>query len=218
MMEIAWLEIDDPPELWRDIGYTVDDNGRCVVGGVEHRLLGRAGSTGGVVGWAVTGLSPEQTALVTDDGIDGIATTVVAEHQTGPTPEHPNRVFRIDHLVIRTSSTPRTTAAMEAIGLSRRGGRTTNSAGASVDMTFFWAGDTLLELAGPPEPDDAGKPARFSGIAYASDDLDATVALLGDRSTTPVDAVQAGRRIAALTEAAGSTVPMAFMTPHIRTH
>lgn len=217
-MEIAWLEIDDPPELWRDIGYTVDGDGRCVVGGVEHRLLGHAGSTGGVLGWAVTGLSPQQAALVADGGIDGITTTVVDEHETGPTPEHSNKVFRIDHLVIGTSSTPRTVAALEAVGLSRRGGRTNNSAGEAVDMTFFWAGDTLLELAGPPTPDNAGKPARFSGIAYSSDDLDATVALLGDRSTTPVDAVQPGRRIAALTKTGGSSVPMAFMTPHIRTH
>ena len=217
-MEIAWLEIDDPPQRWREIGYIVDDNGHCVVGGVEHRLVGQPGADGGVLGWAVTGLSDEQSALVSSGGIDGIPTTVVAEHQTAKAPDHPNKVFRIDHLVIRTSSTPRTTAAFEAVGLSRRGGRTNNSAGQAVDMTFFWAGDTLLELAGPPVPDDAGEPARFSGIAYSSDDLDATVELLGDRSTTPVDAVQPGRRIAALTDSAGSSVPMAFMTPHVRSH
>lgn len=215
-MEIAWLEIDDPPELWRDLGYVVDDDGRCVIGGVEHRLLGQSGSDGGVLGWAVTGV--DDHALAEDGSIDGIATKVVDEYTTAPTPDHPNGVFRIDHLVIGTSSTPRTTAAFEAVGLGRRGGRTTNSAGDSVDMTFFWAGDTLLELAGPAAPDDTGKPARFSGIAYSSDDLDATVALLGDRSTTPVDAVQPGRRIAALTEAAGSSVPMAFMTPHVRSN
>ena len=225
-MEIVWLDITDPPDLWRQHGFLVDDAGRCVVNGVEHRL-GAAPSDGpedegngrgGIVGWGVSGV--ELTGIDLDgplDGIDGIPTTVVPEQAKRPaTPSHPNRVFRIDHLVIRTSDTPRTVAAFAAVGTQRRGGRTTNSAGDAVDMTFFWAGDTLLELAGPPTPKPDGGPARLGGIAYATDDLDATVSLLGDRSTTPVDAVQPGRRIAALNSSAGSAVPTAFMTPHVK--
>jgi hypothetical protein len=127
-------------------------------------------------------------------------------------------VTRIDHLVVRTPSTPRTTAALEAVGLERRGHRTTNSAGDHVDMTFFWLGDVILELSGPPAPEhDAGgeaRPARFAGIAYACTDLDHTVAHLGELCTVPRDAVQPGRRIAALRAPAGSTMPMAFMSPH----
>ena len=209
-MEIAWLEIADPPDLWREIGYVVDDDGRCIIGGVEHRLLGPdAGS--GMTGWVVSGIDPSIKE------IDGIPTKVIDLYETPPTPNHPNGVFRIDHLVVGTSSTPRTVQALTAVGLSQRGGRSTNSAGDNVDMTFFWVGDTLLELAGPAMSDPAGKPASFRGIAYSTDDLDATVNLLAHRSTTPVDAVQPGRRIAALNKDARSSVPMAFMTPHIRT-
>ncbi|MGI9615747.1 MAG: VOC family protein [Acidimicrobiales bacterium] len=220
-MEIVWLDITDPADLWRDHGFEVDDDGHCVVNGIEHRLgaalpdgqEGQGNGRGGIVGWGVSGIDPDGTI----DQIDGIPTTVVPEQATRPsTPSHPNRVFRIDHLVIRTSDTPRTVAAFAAVGTQRRGGRTTNSAGDSVDMTFFWAGDTLLELAGPPTPKPDGGPARLGGIAYATDDLDATVSLLGDHSTTPVDAVQPGRRIAALNSAAGSAVPTAFMTPHVK--
>ncbi len=286
-VEIVWLEITDPPDLWREHGFVVDDDGRCVVNGVEHRLgsVGPDGATG-VVGWAVSGIETGtgdggdsagagdrgdggsvgiegnpgggagagiERGTAGDGGvgrgvvgggavsdiatgagdqagadrwsdaspgvgdIDGIPTTVVpVQAQRPATPRHPNGVFRIDHLVIRTPDTPRTVAALEAVGNRRRGGRTTNSAGDSVDMTFFWAGDTLLELSGPPEPRPDGGPARLAGIAFATDDLDATVALLGERSTTPVDAVQPGRRIAALNRTAGSAVPTAFMTPHVK--
>ena len=210
-MEIAWLEVADDPDLWRSVGFTVDADSRCIIGGVEHRLLG-AEAGNGVIGWAVTGIDPDTTE------IDGVRTTVVDHHETPATPDHANRVFRIDHLVLHTTDTPRTAAALTEVGLSQRGGRTTNSAGDEVDMTFFWCGDVLLEIAGPRSPKAESSPARISGIAYSSDDLDATVALLGERSTTPVDAVQPGRRIAALTKKAGSTVPMAFMTPHVRTN
>jgi Glyoxalase-like domain len=228
-MEIAWLEIADRPALWRELGFVVNDEGRCVIGSVEHRLVGsaaqseaRAAPDGpgsertrprkGILRWAVSGIDPGTTT------IDGLPTTVVEGHEPKPTSEHPNGVFKIDHLVIGTSSTPRTAGALTAAGLVRRGGRTTNSGGEAVDMTFFWAGDTLLELAGPPTPAQTATPARFRGIAYATTDLDATVARLGSRSTTPVNAVQSGRRIAALTTEAGSTLAMAFMTPHLRTH
>lgn len=212
-MDIAWLDIADPPELWRDIGFEVDDDGRCVVGSVEHRLVGPdPDGRRGVVGWSVSGIDPATTS------IDGLPTSVVERYQPPSAPEHPNQVFRIDHLVLRTPNTPRTVDAIAAVGLERRGGRATNSAGDEVDMTFFWAGDTLLELAGPRIPKDDDRPATFAGIAYATADLDATVSLLGERSTKPVDAVQPGRRIAALTEETGSTIPMAFMTPHVRTN
>lgn len=221
-MRIVWLEITDDPELWSGLGFEVAD-GACVINGVEHRLLGAGAGTGtgtdtgervaaGVVGWGVSDVPPD----VAD--IAGIPTTVVAE----PPPlsgerEHPNGVYRTDHLVVRTSNTPASAAAFEAVGLEIKGNRATASGGAKVDMRFAWAGGTLLEIVGPPEPaGDEDTSARIAGIAYVSADLDATAAHLGERSTTPVDAVQPGRRIAALRTEVGSTVPMAFMTPHVR--
>jgi hypothetical protein len=220
-MEILWLEITDDADLWRELGFSVSDDpagwGSCVINGIEHRLVGSptaepatSDQPRGVRGWGVRGVDPS----VTD--IDGIPTTVANDTEPKPSTDHPNGVFRIDHLVVRTSSTPRTMAALAAVGLESRGQRATNSAGTSVDMRFAWAGDTLLEVAGPPDPVDDGRPAALAGIAYATADLDAAATQLGDRCTIPVDAVQPGRRITAVRAEVGSTVPIAFMTPHVR--
>lgn len=218
--EIAWLEIADDPEAWRNAGFVVDDRGRCIIGTVEHRLTGSNVGTTGITGW---GLVPATMigADVTDGAglpgltaIDGILTTMVDQYESEPPADHPNGVFRIDHLVIRTPDTPRTAAALGQAGLRRRGHRDTNSAGEAVDMTFFWAGPVLLELAGPPQPKVDGGPARLGGLAFATERLDELVEQLGDRVSNPRDAVQPGRRISALTKAAGCTTPIAFMTPH----
>ncbi len=214
-LEVAWLDIADDPEAWRAAGFTVTESGdglgRCMVGRVEHRLHGRQTHQRGLIGWGLAGpaAKPEWT------DVDGIPTTSQPSHDPAQPTEHANGVFRIDHLVIRTTSTPRTVSALTWIGLDQRGHRDTNSAGSAVDMTFFWAGDTLLEIVGPPTP-EASAPSRLSGIAYSTHDLDAAAALLGDRCTTPRDAVQPGRRIAALTKAADCTTRIALMTPHPR--
>jgi hypothetical protein len=217
-MKIEWLDIADSPGLWRELGFFVDEGGSCRIGGVEHRLLGTQDTRRGVVGWGIADVG--ESIVDTIELIDGIATTSpsglppdIGENAFGL---HPNGVYEIDHLVITTSSTPRTVSAFSDLGLERRGDRTVNHAGDAVDMTFLWAGQTLLEIAGPATPDDGGKPARIAGLAYSTSDIDAAAALLGHRMTVPKDAVQPGRRIAAVRKDVGSTVPIAFMTPHVR--
>lgn len=222
--EIAWLEIADEPAVWRDAGFTVDEQGCCVIGTVEHRLTGSVEGVAGITRWGIVPLGVEGRGTAETGSIDGIGTTFVDDFEWAvpgahpnavhPNAAHPNGVFRIDHLVIRTPDTPRTAAALRSAGLGQRGHRDTNSAGEAVDMTFFWAGPVLLELAGPPTPKLGGGPARLGGLAFATDRLDELVAGLGDRVTTPRAAVQPGRRIAALTKAAGCSTPVAFMTPH----
>lgn len=215
-LEIAWLEIADPPDLWRELGYAVDKTGVCLVGGIAHRLVGANPDQRGLVRWGLAGLDPETEMI---DGIPSVAvekSAVVHSDQSKPgsPPLHTNLVTSIDHLVIQTGSTPRTATALEAIGLERRGRSDSTSSGEQVHMTFFWIGATLLEIVGPPIPKPEAKPARLMGIAYVSSDLDRTATHLGDLCSAPKAAVQPGRRIAALRSAAGSTMPMAFMTPH----
>lgn len=213
-MEIEWLEIADSPESWKAVGFEVDSLRRCNVGGVEHRFIG-SGPAGqrGIVGWAVSGIDEG----VTD--IDGIPTLVVPEVSRRNS-HHPNHVSRIDHLVIRTPSTARTVEAFAALGLQPSGARESTALGEAVDMAFFWAGSTLLEVVGPPatkEPNvdkETNDRARLVGVAYVSQDLDSTAEILGPNCSTPKPAVQVGRRIAALRKKAGLSVPMAFMTPH----
>ena len=90
--------------------------------------------------------------------------------------------------------------------------RRTDQYGPPFTQTFFRLGRPILELIGPAAP--AGtEPARFYGVAFTVEDLDATTALLGDRLGGVKDAVQPGRRIATLRREAGAGIPLAFMSP-----
>ncbi len=110
---------------------------------------------------------------------------------------HPNGVEVIDHIVLVTPDTGRTTAALGAIGLDPRRTRETDQYGPPFVQTFFKAGEVVVELIGPQEPSGDG-PAAFFGLAYTVTDLDATKTLLGEHLGDPKDAVQPGRRIATL--------------------
>ena len=118
--------------------------------------------------------------------------------------------------MLASSDIERTTAALAAIGVEPRRTRDTTAGDAPLRQRFFRMG-AIIELVGPPEPDAGGGPARFWGLALVTDDMDATAAHLGDRISAPKDAVQPGRRIATVrTRDLGITVPVAFMTPHLR--
>ena len=111
-----------------------------------------------------------------------------------------------------TPDLERTLAALDAAGLRLRRVR---EAGPRLRQAFDVVGDALLEVAGPPqpEPDAARRPARFWGLTVVVADLDAACARLGGLATPPRDAVQAGRRIATVTAAAGLGTRLALMTP-----
>jgi hypothetical protein len=55
-------------------------------------------------------------------------------------------------------------------------------------------------------------PARFWGITFAVDDLDACAELLGDRLGSIRDAVQPGRRIATVRREARLGLPVALIS------
>ena len=105
----------------------------------------------------------------------------------------------IDHIVLATPDQQRTIAAFEQLGLAPRRTRETDQYGAPFLQTFFRTGEVIVELIGPATPSGDG-PAGFFGLAFTVDDLDATVAHLGEGEGigTPKDAVQPGRRIATL--------------------
>jgi hypothetical protein len=77
-------------------------------------------------------------------------------------------------------------------------------------------GEVVLELVGPPEPDPAGGPAAFWGLAFTVASLDEAVDFLGpDLVSAPKSAVQPGRRIATVGPAAGLAVPVALMSDEV---
>lgn len=196
---LVGLQIGDDAAAWGRVGFEVDGD-RFHVGGVTIELTGPAG-TRGILAWSLEHPEPFSVdGLSHVERIDPCAST-----------EHPNGATAVDHVVVSTPNVERTTHALERLGLTPR--RTVEGI-RSRDLVyrFFLLGTCVLEVIGPPDP--AGdEPARFRGIAFVAEDLEhlaGTVAGAGE----PREAVQPGRWIVTVdTEAAGISVPAAFMTP-----
>jgi hypothetical protein len=206
MPTLVELTVADAPDAWRAAGFTVDDDGQCVIGHVRVWLR-PDDSARGVTGWAL-----DHAAEV--DTIDGLPTGVPA--QDPPTAgTHENGSTLIDHVVVASPDIARTRSALEDAGFEARRVRDTDSYGSAMQQVFFRAGEVIVELVGPPEPDAAraDRPAGFFGLAINVSDLDATKALLGDNLGEAKDAVQPGRRIATLrNKELGITTAIAFMS------
>lgn len=202
------LRVADPPQAWRDAGFTVD--GDVVrVGRVRIRLIGPDAGRG-IVGWSLRGLADGVPDL-----LDGLPTTRSDAPPAEPD-DHRNGVLWVDHVVVMSPDLDRTTAAFRGIGLEVRRVRDFDPGGTPMRQVFFRLGEVVLELVGTPEPTGDG-PATFWGITHTVADLDATAALLGDRTGRVKDAVQPGRQITTLRHRElGMGVATAFLTrpPH----
>jgi len=203
------LTVVDTPGAWEAVGFTVEGD-VCVIGETRIRLVDDAADSG-LAGWSLRGV--ESTEL------DGLVTT----HSDRPPPEeeptHPNGITAIDHVVAITPDLGRTVAALAAAGLDLRRIREEPTPSGAPRQAFFRLGGVILELV--QEPDDAieraggDHPAFFWGLALIAPDLDAAVAVLGERASEIRDAVQPGRRIATLRRSAGLALPVALMTPPV---
>lgn len=202
MAAIDYLEISDPPALWRELGFAVD-GGACRVGGT---VIGLGAAGRGVIGWRLSGTAPLP-------GLPEAGEARWPDPPNGPDPNgpHPNGVVGLDHVVVTTPDLDRTVAAFEGAGLALRRTRATGTPGEPLVQAFFKLGDTVVEVVGPPGRPEPGA-ARFWGLAFTVSDLAATAAFLGDRLRPAKDAVQPGRRIATLDRSAGSALPLAFMS------
>jgi hypothetical protein len=201
------MTVADTPQAWSALGFAVDGD-TCVVGDVRVRLAGsQAGK--GLSGWSL------RDADATD--LDGLATTRSDRQPPSVRPAHPNGVTALDHVVAITPALERTVAALEGAGLDLRRIREEPTPAGAPRQAFFRLGATILEVVQEPEEaiERAGgdHPAFFWGLAFVAPDLDATVAMLGERASEARDAVQPGRRIATLRRSAGLAVPVALITP-----
>jgi len=201
------ITVADDPDLWRAVGFDVDEHGRCAIGTVMVRLM-PGQLPRGLTGWSVRGLASTE--------LDGLPTESSDAPPRDPAPAHPNGVATIDHLVAFTSDRERTVTALEAAGLELRRLRDEPTPAGGGFQAFFRLGEVILEVIeyGERSPRASGgeTPARLWGLAFGVASLDAAAELLGDRLSEPRDAVQPGRRIATLRRSAGVGVPMAFMS------
>ena len=193
-MVLTGLRIADDPATWAALGFTVEDD-RVLVGGIEIQLAGRAAGSG-VLGWSVQGL--DSSVLPAIDTVSPADRTI----------RHANGVIAVDHVVVFTGDMDATMDALAADGLEAR--RVREVPDTEMRQAFYVLGTALLELAGPVEGASA---PRFWGITLAVSDLDALADRLGPLLGAPRNAIQPGRRIATLRREAGSSVPLAFITP-----
>ena len=202
---VSEVVVADPPSLWSELGFRVDGD-VCEVGAVRIRLAGRdAGKR--VVAWSLRGI--ETTDL------DGLATTIADGDQPVAAGAHPNGVTAVDHVVAFCPDLDRTVERLQAAGLDLRRIRDEPTPAGAPRQAFFRLGEVILEcIQMPDSPDlDRSRAAHLWGLAVRTADMERTAQLLGDRLGEPRDAVQPGRRIATLCREAGSSVPLAFMTP-----
>jgi hypothetical protein len=201
--ELRALLVGDGPEGWAAAGFSVEDD-EVHVGGIRIRLTGADGPRG-LHGWALAG--------VEDGSIDGLTTLGSDESPADPA-ANPNGAVRVDHVVVATPDLDRTVGALRAFGFEPRRRRDVPGTEPARAQVFSWAGEAIVELVGPVEPQGSG-PASFWGLALTCDDLDAAAERLGDALGPVTQAVQRGRRIATLrTRDLGVSVPIALMSPH----
>jgi hypothetical protein len=188
---LAALDIADPPERWRTLGFTVDDENRIHLGGVELRLGARGE---GITAWAVTGAN----------GFELVPTTSLPEAIRSD--GHPNHATGIDHLVITSPDFDVTARALEAAGLPfRRVRRATPER----RQGFRRLGPAIMEVVEAP-----GTPApAFWGLTVIVSDFERLREHAGAHLGEARPAVQPGRQIATLSRAAGLSTRVAFMTP-----
>lgn len=203
MPELRTLLVGDDPQGWEAAGFLVVDNA-TTIGSINIRFC--IGDTSGATSLEFTD--------VADGPIDGIPAAGTDAAPAEPM-RHPNRVSRIDHVVVMTPDIDRTIAALEAAGFDPRRTRDIPGAEPPRRQVFLWAGETILEVVGPVTPTGTG-PATIWGLALTTDDMAAAVNALEDRLTTPKTAVQPGREIATVkTKDLGISLALALMTPHV---
>lgn len=199
------LKVGDEPGAWAALGFAVEGD-VCVLGDVRIRLLGPAAGRG-LVGWTLRGFDGGE--------LDGLPTARSEQAPPGEPPPHPNGITILDHVVAFTPGLDRTVATLQGAGLDLRRIREEPTPAGAPRQAFFRLGGSILEVVQQPAEmiDDADGPAFFWGLAFVAPDLDATVAAFGDAAGEPRDAVQPGRRIAALRRSAGLAVPVALISP-----
>jgi hypothetical protein len=228
---IKQITLAEDPERWESLGFSVSEV-TVQLGSVRVALAGPDAGRG-ILGWSLREIASVE--------LDGLPTTV-AETCTPPaenparvktdedeshsrppsprpaTPEHPNGITAIDHVVAMSPDLDRSVVALQAAGLDLRRIREQPTPAGAPRQAFFRLGEVILELVQEPaevvvgRPDGPSGPARFWGLALLSDDLDQTVARLGEHSSEIRAAVQPGRRIATLRRSAGLAVPVALMS------
>lgn len=230
--QLVSLHVADVTGAWDAAGFTIIDD-QVRLGATTIDLIGsQAEDRRGITGWRLSGVTPaghDEHTVHLPEQLDGLPTTFLRQAGAGsddpgppgsdePPTAHPNGAIGIDHVVLSTPDLERTIAAMSAVGVQCRRIRETEADARPMRQAFFRLGPSIVEVvsgadgSGTSAEDD---PATFFGLAIDVEDLDETVALLGDGISRPKAAVQPGRRIATLRHRSfDMSVAVALMDDH----
>jgi catechol 2,3-dioxygenase-like lactoylglutathione lyase family enzyme len=217
MTAIAEIVLADDPARWGALGFAVDGD-TMALGGVRVTLAGVVAGDGvpgeGFLGWTLRGIS--------SDELDGLPTALALDDAPPPLPtdhsSHPNGVSAIDHVVAISPDLDRSVQTLRSAGLDLRRIREQPTPAGAPRQAFFRLGGVILEVVQePPEAVERGggahRAAHFWGLALVADDLERTVARVGEHASEIRTAIQPGRRIATLRRSAGLAIPVALMSP-----
>lgn len=204
------LIVADSPAAWEACGFEVEGDS-LLVGATRIRLV-PADGVKAVLSWSLRDLVSTE--------LDGLATARSDRPTPDKRPAHPNGVTALDHVVAISSDLDRTVAALQGAGLDLRRIREEPTPAGAPRQAFFRLGEPILEVVQAPaeaiERTGGNRPAFFWGLAFVAPEIEATVASLGDRVSEIRDAVQPGRQIATLRRSAGLSLPVALITPPVR--
>ena len=196
-MKLASVLLPGDVEPWSALGFSADSGGRlCFANGAVE-------------------FGVDRPCLAVDDpgadvpaDVEGIP---VSRGSVQLGPGHPNGAVELDHIVVMTPSLDRTSGAVaDMLGLEQRRVRETSD----VRQAFHRFADhegargCIIEIV------ENGRVERTDiwGLVVIVDDLDVAVAAAPELIGRPKPAVQAGRRIATVSKAAGLTTAVALMS------
>ena len=203
---VEWLTISGDPAAWRAVGLTATDDGTIPLFGTSLRIT-PGDESAGITAWTMSGIGDPPST------IDGLVTES-ADPQPPVFAAHALGAIAIDHVVVMTPDLERTSSGITAaagcelkrireVGEMRQG------------FHRIGRGGLIVELVERPEIEEG--PARFWGLVLIVDALDEVCRQMGDDLIgAPRDAVQPGRRIATVRDAARLGLPVALMTPEAR--
>jgi predicted enzyme related to lactoylglutathione lyase len=180
-------------------------------GGIIHEHL--AGAPG-LLGWSWTCEDPEAAeksieercgrSFPQEKSAEGIllppdlspgATTLLERSETANVPAHPNRIDRVDHIVLMVNDSDAVVKAYaDAFGLKPKS-RSMKEARYSF-MKVGGEDASVIEVVGPESPKPGPLGGRAWGVTFASPDLDGCVRAMageGIQMREPHTAIQGGR-------------------------
>ena len=199
---IVELHIGDEPQVWKNLGFRVE-NKRCRVGTID--LVFDQGSKGpGIHSWVLQNAESPNFGSIKTMSQDFISTELALDH--------PNGCFGIDHVVLRVPEFGRGRIALEQIGALVGEPEAISKSGPTILRSAVNMGEVVVELIGPEQLDPIASWALW-GLVMSVREVDECAKLLGPAVGKVKPAVQKNKCITTVRKEAGASAAIAFLGP-----